>query len=217
MPRYYYSGARSTIEEVKRIEMPALKKLGYLSNKNQHIQGRIDWNFNGNPSGNIWIDINTEEDISPYIRLEYGIKQNGEPEENRRQYDYKFQLEKLPCYFGGFRWFFHCGLTKNGVYCGRRVRVLYNVGDYFGCRHCTSLSYQSCNESRYHRSGYFRVFSTMNKADRYREKLKRYYYRGVPTKKYERYLKMTKGLDEVKILEAEIEMLRGLNNCFSKV
>ena len=50
-----------------------------------------------------------------------------------------------PCHFGGVRYFFHCGLTVSGRYCGRRVAKLYlpSGGKYFGCRHCYDLSYES--------------------------------------------------------------------------
>jgi len=49
-----------------------------------------------------------------------------------------------PC-FGGKRWWFICPLTKNGQYCGRRVRVLYQRPGciYFRCRHCYDLTYLS--------------------------------------------------------------------------
>jgi len=49
------------------------------------------------------------------------------------------------CHFGGHRFWFLCPLTKNGVPCKRRVRVLYWHSDapFFGCRSCHDLTYES--------------------------------------------------------------------------
>ncbi len=65
-------------------------------------------------------------------------------------FDYRVQLVTTSCHLGGVRWWFIRPLTKNGVYCGRRVGVLYRAprADYYGCRHCYDLSYESRNERR---------------------------------------------------------------------
>lgn len=49
---------------------------------------------------------------------------------------------------GGMRWWMRCPLSVNGQVCRRRVRALYlpNGGQYFGCRHCYRLAYQSQRE-----------------------------------------------------------------------
>lgn len=62
----------------------------------------------------------------------------------------RISLSPLPCHFGGVRYFFHCNLSVNGRYCGRRVAKLYlpSGGTYFGCRHCYSLSYESRQKYR---------------------------------------------------------------------
>ncbi|KPL22834.1 MAG: hypothetical protein AMJ75_07315 [Phycisphaerae bacterium SM1_79] len=56
---------------------------------------------------------------------------------------------------GHYKYWFICPLSRNGVYCGRRVGKLYlaPVANYFGCRHCCDLSYESRNESRLGRFG----------------------------------------------------------------
>jgi hypothetical protein len=37
-------------------------------------------------------------------------------------------------------------MYSNGQYCGRRVAVLYGLRDYFACRHCYRLAYESQQE-----------------------------------------------------------------------
>lgn len=180
MARYYYSGARGTTEQAKRIELSWLKKQNYL---NGYRGGSISWSFNGSPSGNITAYINTDSE-NPNIRLVYKVRRNGE---DWKDMDFSFRMESLPCRFGGKKWFFICGLYKNKIYCGRRVRILYQVGDYFGCRHCAELSYYSCNLGGIaKRFGRTLSFPDLEKL---RKEIKRTHYRGKPTKKYLKYLK----------------------------
>ena len=41
---------------------------------------------------------------------------------------------------------FICSVYSHGQYCGRRVAVLYCLRDYFACRHCYELAYESQQE-----------------------------------------------------------------------
>jgi hypothetical protein len=47
--------------------------------------------------------------------------------------------------FGGMRWWFLCPLVKSGATCNRRVNKLFLLprGEYFGCRACLNLTYES--------------------------------------------------------------------------
>jgi hypothetical protein len=58
-------------------------------------------------------------------------------------------LQRTRPTFGGRRWWFTCPLVVNGVPCGRRVGKLYLPpgAQYFGCRHCHDLTYQSAQEA----------------------------------------------------------------------
>ena len=49
-------------------------------------------------------------------------------------------------HFGGRRPWFICSVCSHGQYCGRRVAVLYSLRDYFACRHCYDLAYESQQE-----------------------------------------------------------------------
>ncbi|MGI9049257.1 MAG: hypothetical protein ACR2GU_07785 [Rubrobacteraceae bacterium] len=68
-------------------------------------------------------------------------------------------LEWTPCNFGGERPWFLC----SGAGCGRRVAVLYGPGEYFLCRHCYELSYESQRENM--------MYRTIHKAQDIRERL----------------------------------------------
>lgn len=50
---------------------------------------------------------------------------------------YKLAVEKQPCNFGGFRYFFHCPA------CSKRMRKLYNNQGILLCRKCLNLGYYS--------------------------------------------------------------------------
>ena len=63
---------------------------------------------------------------------------------------YGICLEWTPCHFGGRRWWFRCPLSRDGVPCGRRCRVVYRPAgaEFFGCRECHRLTYRSRQQHR---------------------------------------------------------------------
>jgi hypothetical protein len=131
-----------------------------------------------------------------YVRFQYTTTDLNTGE--KVEYDYKVALTTTPCNLGGVRYWFICPLNKNGVYCGRRVAKLYKAprGNYFGCRHCYNLSYESRNECRL---GRFGQLGYLLKAERQYEDLrntvKRWTYKGIPTKKVRRLNAMAKRMD----------------------
>lgn len=198
MARYGWKG---TTEASKRVELSWLKKQKYLDG---FRGGNINWSINGEPTGNINIQVDTYSD-NPNIKFVYKVRRNGE---EWKDIDFSFRMESTPCRFGGKKWFFICGLSKNGQHCGKRVRILYQAGDYFGCRHCADLTYDSCNESKRFRHGMWKIFTNESKAeDYYKKYVKREYYRGKPTKKYKRYLAISNNLSDRDLYEIEKQLL----------
>ncbi len=184
MPRYYHPNPRGTTEGAKRIELAWLKKHRYLGG---FFGGTLSWSSNGESTGSINIRINTSSD-NPNIEFDYKTK--GYSESEWKEIKYSLSMVSIPCRFGGKKWFFVCGLYKNNIYCGKKARNLYKVGDYFGCRKCANLSYQSCNESKKY-TGMYKLLSQHWKSEEYYEKnVKRCFYKGKPTRKYKRYLKI---------------------------
>ncbi len=139
----------------------------------------VSWGENGD-RGSIGCDIQLWGD-DPYVRFHYTItRTNGE----KQEMDYKSYLIKTPCHLGGHRWWFECPLVKGGIPCKRRVGILYEGGDYFGCRHCYELTYSSRKANkRYKHYPLFRVLELEQDLEKAYEKAKRYTYRGRPTKK----------------------------------
>ena len=53
-----------------------------------------------------------------------------------KTYSYSIRLDKTPCNYGGYRYWFRCPS------CSKRVSVLYCAGTYV-CRHCLNAPYGS--------------------------------------------------------------------------
>ena len=81
------------------------------------------------------------------LRLKYTITRppGSDRDEDKTEVEQGINLETTPCNFGGKRWWFRCPLVKNGEPCGRRCFKLYDPPgqDYFGCRECYDLTYES--------------------------------------------------------------------------
>lgn len=102
------------------------------------------------------------------------------------------RLTNTSCYLGGFRLWFIC------PDCSKRVGVLF-VGEYgYSCRHCLNLTYKLRNENRRGKDYQFlRTFRKFAEAQELMEKIKRYSYSGIPTRKMR---KIMQGYSEVGLL-----------------
>jgi len=191
MGRWSYSG-RQEADSLKKVEIYWLKKYGYLQGWKS---GGIEWTSGWSDSkSSISIEVSIIGDLrkyyageqsgEEYIRFQYTqTDRNGE----KKDFDYKVPLTTTPCNFGGLRYWFICPLSVNGNYCGRRVGVLYKGGDYFGCRHCYNLTYESRNLS-----GISKVAGkviSIPELERLEKETKRRIYAGKMTRKYKNYLK----------------------------
>jgi len=181
-----------TTDQVKRIEMTHLRKSGDLVGFSERL---ICWTYRGEPSGSIRAVISTMECDDHYMTLDYTI--GTDQGEERRPINYRVKLVSTPCRYGGKRWWFLCP-NRN---CGRRNSILYECGDYFVCRTCAGLHYES---QKYRKYSFLRILCD---ADDYGQTLKRWFYRGKPTRKHRRYLKMTSGMIEKERLDACIAAL----------
>ena len=129
----------------------------------------------------VGILVNTEE---LYVKVNYTVTDRNTGV--KTDYDYKIMLTTTPCHFGGVRYWSICPLIRNGVYCGRRTGTPYLVsrGNYFGCRRCYDLSYESRNESRLGRFGSIGYpLVAERKIEKLCSQIKRWTWRRKPTKK----------------------------------
>jgi hypothetical protein len=122
----------------------------------------------------------------PHIRISYSLTDR---KGNKADFDCEASFLTTDCNFGGIRYWFGC------PHCGRRVVVLYLApGDtHFRCRHCNNLSYHSRNES----NPYGIMGQTSREIDKLRSEIKRWTWRGRPTRKVRR----------LRALEAKISRL----------
>lgn len=173
--------SKTEADNLKKIEMSWLKKHGYLGGLRV---ATITWThgYTGDKSS-IGLSVSILDE-NPHVRFYYTqTDSNGD----KKDFDYQVPLTTTSCNYGGKRYWFRCPFSRDGAYCGRRVGVLYKSGDYFACRHCYDLTYDSRNENRRYRS--FHLFNTLrvrSKIDDLEQKIKRPYYGGKPTRKQRR-------------------------------
>jgi hypothetical protein len=103
------------------------------------------------------INVRTHPDL---VVLSYRTRRLGEEWKDLEE---PIQLIWTPCNYGGRRPWFVCPGVVSGVPCQRRVGVLYNARDYFLCRHCYGLAYESQRENRAYRA--------LRRANKIRERL----------------------------------------------
>ena len=179
MGRYYWN-KKNTVEDCRSVSISFLKKYGYF---NGRCLGGITWsNSAGEKTASIGISVSTWD--GDYVRFEYTTTNSHTGEKTK--YDYEAQLTTTPCNYGGVRYWFICPLSRNGVACGRRVSKLYLVpgSNYFGCRHCYNLSYESRNESRLGRFGQWGyILKVERQYEELYKKTQRRTWRGKPTRK----------------------------------
>jgi hypothetical protein len=175
----WYTSKKQESDSLKKIEISWLKENDYLVGWRS---GSIQWtNRWSNTESTISLTVSMLSDHDMYAHFSYSqIEANDE----KKNFDYKIPITSTACHFGGKRYWFICTLYKNNVYCGKRVGVLYKAGDYFGCRHCYNLTYNSRNENRRFKDyPLFNVLGSYAKIDKMEERIKRKIYAGKTTRK----------------------------------
>ncbi len=181
-------------EWTNSLKISWLKKHGYLDGG--YKSGGIKWTYSGGKKNDIGFYITTgSNDDNIILHYTQTNRSTGEKEDM----NYVIKLTTTPCNYGGKRYWFICPLIKNGKRCGRRVGVLFNIGKWFGCRHCGDIAYSSQMQG-----GKFRYSICQPDVDRAEKDIKRYHYNGKPTRKYRRFLRMNEKLDQSFITMASL-------------
>ena len=183
MGRQWYQNKKTEADYLKKVEIWWLKKYGYLEG---YKYGGMKWTNSFGKENSISFAVSTLYEESSYIRFIY--TQTDTDTNEKKDFDYKVQIVSTPCNFGGKRYWFICPLAKNNIPCNKRVGVLYKKGDFFGCRHCYELSYESRNLPSYQKP--FGKIISFPELEEMEESVKTKYYRGKMTKKYKRFLKV---------------------------
>lgn len=181
MGRWSYSG-RTEADSLKQVSVAFLKKHGYFDVGWK--MGTITWSRYEEKTGSISVESHIERDRQ-YMKFIY--TQTDRYSGEKKDFNYEIPLITTSCYFGGKRYWFICPWYANGRYCGRRVGVLYKYGDYFACRHCYDLTYNSRNLSGISKvAGQVISFPELEKLE---GEIKRKYYKGKMTRRYKRFLR----------------------------
>jgi len=190
MGRYSYSN-RIKAEDLYKIDMTMLKKYSYVYNANKYQWGQVTWtNKYGDTQMTVNIVIRTDDERKS-MEATYDVKDsiNG----GFMSTSLVFSIVSTDCNFGGKRYWFKCSISINGQYCGRRIRILYRCGDFFGCRHCFNLTYSSRNENR---RGSLRIplkaFDLFDKIEILRKSMKLMFYNGRFTRKARKLIKLNR-------------------------
>lgn len=175
----YYCGSKTTVEQATKLSIFKLKEFGLLKG---YGASNLTWTHSlSGRQNSIGIIVNTNE---LYAKVNY--TNTDRYTGKKTDYDYKIQLTTTPCHFGGVRYWFVCPLVVNGIPCGRKTGTLYlaSGGNYFGCRHCYNLSYESRNECRLGRYGQIGHFLGIERRiEELQGQIKRWTWQGRPTRK----------------------------------
>jgi len=188
MWRYYYNARSSTSDYPKRLTIKALKENGFLDGSKNGCEATITWS-NGSNIGiqaNIW-----EESWS--VRV-YFTQLNRTTWEEKKL-DYTITLESTPCNYGGKRWWLICPLRW-----GRCTTLYLQNNGLFGSRKTLNLCYEEQKESHRYRQLSYILGKYKTKGLAVWQSIKYPYRNGKPTKKLERYFKLSEKwptMDEV--------------------
>ncbi|MEN2282224.1 hypothetical protein AAGF08_08800 [Algoriphagus sp. SE2] len=179
-----------------QISISKLKEWGYL-HPHQIMRGTITWSRNGNQTGSISINVNTEID-QQFVELEY--KFNGKPRK------YKVRLVSMRSNLGKGRiWFFLCPQTK------KRCRKLYSIGGYFFHREAfRGCMYEAQTQSKKYRQIEKRLKPYFQSEQLYEQLYKKHNkktYAGKPTKKFLRLKEQIEKAESVSHREIELLMV----------
>jgi hypothetical protein len=174
---------KNTCDGLRTISIFKLKKWGYLSG--QYMSGTLTWTDRWENKNSIGISIYVG--VSE-INLNYTTTN---PDGSKEDMNYNARMTSTSCYLGGKRYWFICPLVRSGVPCGRRVAILYQGGKYFGCRKCLNLAYSSQQEKLPKSLGFCgKYMDAMCNFEEKEAKLRTKYWKGQPTKRYARLLKL---------------------------
>lgn len=89
-------------------------------------------------------------------------------------------LQRTPCYFGRFRYWFSCP----NLWCGKRVAILYWHEGSFSCRTCLNLTYKSNNQNpKIRDNALFKHLGDLIKIRELEDQIQKPFYNQKPTRK----------------------------------
>lgn len=171
--------AKTEANKLNQITVQFLRKHGYFKGNNQ---GNIHWTST-HPDRQLSVNASfTPTETGGSLRLGYLANDSGDV--TKKYFNYSINAVTTPCYFGGKRYWLICPTIKNGHYCSRRVGTVYYYDNYFGCRHCHNLTYESKNISRRADIRLFNlIFNQEKRVEKLKKSIRRWVYAGKLTRK----------------------------------
>jgi len=161
---------KTRVDEARSIDILDLQRKGVFANK-KAWSWTTSWSRNEKVTASVSYRVELSRDRPTGLRFMYTITDNENG--GQKECNYKISVVSTPCNYGGERWWYICPLTVNGRNCRRRCRIIYMPPgeEYFGCRKCYELSYESRQR---HREKFYEDFARpMRAMDAALEKLKR--------------------------------------------
>lgn len=145
-------GGRPTVEGSLRLELPRLRRAGYLKS-GCRVSGSWSWSRGGDPSGSVSLACTVDPEGTSEMVISFSHK--GEPVTQH------IRLECVPMRFGGWRWYARCPFS------GRRCTTLVmpSGGHRFASVAAWRLPYASQNEDIFGRA-HRRIAKAKERLDR---------------------------------------------------
>ncbi|MBN1763692.1 MAG: hypothetical protein JW860_00395 [Sedimentisphaerales bacterium] len=195
----YYGNNKSIVEDSLKLSIFKLKEFGLLRG---YASSTLTWasSLSGSKS-TVGIGVNIISD--PAVKVNYSITSRHTGQ--KADYEYTIPLTTTDCHFGGIRYWFLCPC------CGKRSGCLYKApgGEYFHCRDCNRLTYESRNECRLGRFGQMGyVLKAERQVRELQEKIKRWTWAGRPTRKARRINTLTQRIGSYGPMDWERMLIR---------
>jgi hypothetical protein len=151
---------KNRVDEVRSIDILSLQREKVFS-RGPGMTWTSSWSTNGEVIASISYRVEAGEDGPSGLRFMYTITDNDTGV--KKDYNYLIPIVSTSCNYGGKRWWYICPLIVNGRSCHRRCRVVYMPpgSEYFGCRDCHQLTYESRQR---HREKFYEGFEKPYKA-----------------------------------------------------
>lgn len=184
MARYYWD-KKSTVEDYpKTISIFNFKRDKFLQKWVLHISGTSTWSRNGEPFGNIWLEIRRDE-YEGTLRVFF--TQTDRDTQEKKEFDYSIKMTTTRCHiWNGRRWWFICPCRGN-----RCAKLYLQNNGIFASRKTLNLSYESKNKSKYWRYLDSVFWASDSDLSKLYQSIKYQYRNWKPTRKMKRYLKMS--------------------------
>jgi len=151
---------KNRVDEVRSIDILDLHREKVFS-KEPSMIWTSSWSRNGEVVTSISFRLEPGENRLFGLRFMYAITDNNTGE--KQNYNYVIPIVATSCNYGGERWWYVCPLVVGGRSCLRRCRIIYMPpgSEYFGCRECHRLTYESRQR---HREKFYEGFEKPYKA-----------------------------------------------------